>query len=56
MLVGRFVTEFYRLVAEWSDWATSLVEAWPEEVSDAVPDPEALAETVRRATWGEPEA
>jgi PadR family transcriptional regulator AphA len=54
MLVGRFVTEFYRMVAEWSDWASALVEAWPDDVAAAVPDPEALAETVRRASWGEP--
>jgi PadR family transcriptional regulator AphA len=51
MLVGRFLTDFYRLVAEWSDWASSQVEAWPQDPSAAVPDDSALRETVARASW-----
>lgn len=53
ILVGAFLTEHYRMVAEWSDWATALVEAWPDEPAQAVPDPRALAEVVRRASWSE---
>jgi DNA-binding PadR family transcriptional regulator len=53
MLVGRFLTDFYRLVAEWSDWAGEQVEAWPEDPSAAVPDDSALRETVARATWSD---
>ena len=54
LLVGRFITEFYRLVAEWSDWATDLVEQWPDDPSDAVPDVAAQRESMRRAQWSEP--
>ena len=53
VLVGRFLTEFYRLFAEWSDWATSQVERWPDDPSAAVPDLDVLRETVRRAEWSE---
>ena len=53
MLVGAFLTELYRMVADWSDWATGLVEGWPEDPADAVPDPDVMAEVVRRASWSE---
>ncbi len=55
MLVGGFLTELYRMVAEWSDWATALVEQWPEDPSAAVPDMAAHADVVRRASWSEGE-
>ena len=48
-LASRFITDFYVLVLEWARWATALVESWPDDPRDAVPDPSALAETVRRA-------
>jgi DNA-binding PadR family transcriptional regulator len=54
MLVGRFLTDFYRLVADWSDWASAQVEDWPDRPEAAVPDPEEVAETVRRARWAPP--
>jgi DNA-binding PadR family transcriptional regulator len=53
MLVGGFLTELYRMVAEWSEWATALVEQWPDDPSAAVPDMTAHAEVVRRASWSE---
>jgi len=53
MLVGAFLTELYKMVAEWSDWATGLVEDWPENSAAAVPDAEVLAEVARRASWSE---
>jgi DNA-binding PadR family transcriptional regulator len=53
MLVGAFLTELYRMVAGWSDWAAELVGTWPENPATAVPDPEVLAEVVRRASWSE---
>lgn len=43
------------MVAEWSDWATALVEQWPEDPSAAVPDMTAHADVVRRASWSEGE-
>jgi PadR family transcriptional regulator, regulatory protein AphA len=51
LLVGRFLTDFYRLVAEWADWATPLVEAWPEDPGQAGSDATQVAETARRADW-----
>ena len=55
MLVGGFLTELYRMVAEWADWATALVEEWPEDPAAAVPDMTAHAAVVRRAEWSEGE-
>jgi DNA-binding PadR family transcriptional regulator len=52
-LVGRFLTDYYRLVAEWADWAADIVEEWPEDTRAASVDPDEIAETVRRAGWSE---
>lgn len=49
VLGGRFLTDFYALVAEWTDWATRTVEGWPDDVRSAAYDAEAARETVRRA-------
>lgn len=51
LLVGRFLTDYYRLVAEWSDWAADLVQHWPDDLRDADVAAEQFAETVRRAAW-----
>ncbi|MGY1709714.1 PadR family transcriptional regulator [Geodermatophilus sp. SYSU D00758] len=51
MLAGAFLTDFYALVARWADWATAVVEQWPDEPAHAVPDPAAFADIVRRAEW-----
>jgi DNA-binding PadR family transcriptional regulator len=53
MLVGRFLTDFYRMVAEWADWAAAMAGQWPPDPRDATADQDALAETVRRARWSE---
>lgn len=53
MLVGGFLTELYRMVADWADWATALVEEWPDDPAAARPDLDALAAVVRRAAWSE---
>ena len=53
MLVGAFLTEWYRVVAQWSDWAAQIVEQWPDDPSQAQPDLEALAQVVLRAQWSE---
>jgi PadR family transcriptional regulator AphA len=50
-LGGRFLTEFYRMVAEWADWATAIVERWPDDPRLAEPDVADMEETVRRADW-----
>jgi PadR family transcriptional regulator, regulatory protein AphA len=51
LLVGRFLTDYYRLVAEWSDWATAIVERWPDDPGDAEVDLQAMADTVHRTQW-----
>ncbi|MEU6181828.1 PadR family transcriptional regulator [Streptomyces coeruleorubidus] len=51
LLVGRFLTDYYRLVAEWADWATAIVRQWPYDPREAMADPRQQAETARRAEW-----
>ncbi|HEU4513716.1 MAG TPA: PadR family transcriptional regulator [Nocardioidaceae bacterium] len=53
LLGGGFLTEYYRLVAEWADWATGIVETWPDDPGQAEPDPEALRRIVSRGAWSE---
>ena len=48
-LVGRFLTDFYVTVAHWVDWASQLVDQWPDDVGDASFDVAAAEEGVRRA-------
>ena len=37
-VVGRFHTDFADMVGSWADWATTTIEAWPEDPSHAEPD------------------
>ncbi len=46
---GRFLTEFYVTVARWVHWATELVEAWPDDVTEAPFNTAAAEEGVRLA-------
>jgi PadR family transcriptional regulator, regulatory protein AphA len=48
-LAGRFLTDFYVMVAEWVDWASALVETWPDDVRSAPFDVAAAEEGVRLA-------
>ncbi|MFE1873345.1 PadR family transcriptional regulator [Streptomyces sp. NPDC059496] len=52
-LVGRFLTDYYRLVATWAEWAEAVVRQWPDDPADATPDPSEIAETLRRASWSD---
>ncbi len=45
----RFLVDFYALVAEWARWADGIVEAWPDDPSQAVPDADLVRENVARA-------
>ena len=56
VLIGAFLVDFYRMVAEWAEWATEQVEGWPEDPSRAVAEPALLAEVGRRAEWDRPRA
>ena len=48
-LVGTFLTNYYLTVAEWVDWATRVVETWPDKTAEAPFDVKAAEESVRRA-------
>jgi PadR family transcriptional regulator, regulatory protein AphA len=48
-LVGMFLTDFYVTVAEWVEWASRVVDGWPDDPAEAPFDVEAAREGVRRA-------
>jgi len=48
-LAGRFLTDFYAMVAEWTEWASGIVETWPDDVRSAPFSVEVAEEGVRRA-------
>lgn len=48
-LPGRFLTEFYVTVARWVQWATAIVDTWPDDVTDAPFDMTAAEEGVALA-------
>jgi DNA-binding PadR family transcriptional regulator len=48
-LPGRFLTDFYVTVARWVQWATEVVEQWPDDVTRAPFDTAAAAEAVQLA-------
>jgi PadR family transcriptional regulator AphA len=48
-LPGRFLTEFYVTIARWVQWASDVVEDWPDDVTQAPFDSAAAGEGVRLA-------
>ncbi len=38
LLVGQFLLDFHLMVERWADWATDIVETWPDDVTAAQPD------------------
>lgn len=48
-LAGRFLTDFYVMVAQWVDRTSRLVDTWPDDVRDAPFDVAAAEEGVRLA-------
>jgi DNA-binding PadR family transcriptional regulator len=48
-LPGRFLAEFYAMVAEWVHWASGVVESWPDDVTRAPFDTAAAEDAVRLA-------
>ena len=42
VLVGRFIDDVEQMVDRWAAWAIGVVESWPDDLSDAEPDREAL--------------
>ena len=55
LLAGAFLTDFYALVARWSEWATGVVESWPDDPAEARVDPAVFVEFVSPASWGGPD-
>jgi PadR family transcriptional regulator AphA len=47
-LPGRFLADFYVMVAHWVDWASQHVDSWPDDVRDAPFDVAVAEESVRR--------
>jgi PadR family transcriptional regulator, regulatory protein AphA len=48
-LTGRFLTDFYVMLAHWVSWASQAVDGWPEDVRDAPFDTALAAEAVQLA-------
>ena len=48
-LAGRFLTDFYVTVARWVEWASDVVQDWPDDVRLAPLDRAAQQEAVRLA-------
>jgi DNA-binding PadR family transcriptional regulator len=48
-LGGRFLTDFYVMVAHWVAWAADVVDGWPDDVREAELDLTEAEESVRRA-------
>jgi len=51
-IVGRFLTDFADMVADWADWADGIIEDWPEDPSRAEPDWRTLRTIAARASTG----
>jgi PadR family transcriptional regulator, regulatory protein AphA len=48
-LAGRFLTDFYVTVARWAEWASEIVDTWPDDVTRAHFNVAAAEEGVRLA-------
>jgi PadR family transcriptional regulator AphA len=49
LVVGRFLIDYYVMVARWTEWAAGVVDGWPDDVLQAPFDLDEAAESVRRA-------
>jgi DNA-binding PadR family transcriptional regulator len=48
ILVGQLLEDFLTMMESWSTWAIDQVESWPDDLSKAAPDLEALAAQAAR--------
>jgi len=48
ILVGRFLGDFTAMVEQWAEWASGVVEAWPDDIRSAQPDLATLEKMTRR--------
>jgi PadR family transcriptional regulator, regulatory protein AphA len=42
LLAGQFLIDFHLMVERWADWASAIVEDWPDDITAAQPDRQAL--------------
>jgi PadR family transcriptional regulator AphA len=47
-VVGRFMTDFADMVSAWAQWATGIIEEWPDQPRLAQPAWDVLEEVARR--------
>jgi hypothetical protein len=47
ILAGKFLDEIDQAVDRWTAWASAVVAEWPEDITRAEPDWNALEEIVR---------
>ena len=50
LLVGQFLVDFHLMVERWADWASEIVEEWPDDLREAQPDRKALERQARVAS------
>ena len=50
LLVGQFLVDFHLMVERWADWASEIVEEWPDDLREAQPDRKALVRQARVAS------
>jgi DNA-binding PadR family transcriptional regulator len=55
VLCGQFLEEFDIMVERWTEWAASVVEAWPDDIATAPPELGVLEAQARRAESRPPE-
>ncbi len=48
VLCGQFLEEIDLAVERWTDWATAVVEGWPDDIASAEPDGATLEAQARR--------
>jgi hypothetical protein len=48
VICGQFFQEFDTMVERWTDWATGVVESWPDDVTQAEPEWAVLEAQARR--------
>ncbi len=48
ILTGKFLSDFAAMVENWTNWATEVVESWPDDLGAAEPDLTTLEAIARR--------
>lgn len=48
ILTGKFLHDIEQAVDGWAEWATGVVESWPDDLTEAEPDKDALVTMARQ--------